>query len=58
MSHNNHAECAICIDTHHAINRKSGADAVYLASMHGGRETAPWRIPFGQPPDLKLPDHS
>lgn len=40
-----------------AINRRAGADAVYLGSMHGERDTAPRRIPFGKPPDLSLPDH-
>lgn len=45
------------MDAIDAINRKAGADAVYLASMHGERDTAPRRIPFGQPPDLALPDH-
>jgi len=38
------------------INQRSGADAVYLGSMHHERKTAPRRIPFGQPPDLGLPD--
>lgn len=38
------------------INRRNGADAVYLGSMHHERKTAPRRIPFGQPPDLDLPD--
>lgn len=38
------------------INRRSGADAIYLAAMHGERKTAPRRIPFGAPPDLSLPD--
>ncbi|MCB9837732.1 MAG: DUF4113 domain-containing protein [Phycisphaeraceae bacterium] len=38
------------------INRKGGADTIYLASMHHERKTAPRRIPFGAPPDLNLPD--
>lgn len=39
------------------INLMAGADAVYFASMHGERRSAPRRIPFGTPPDLALPDH-
>ncbi|GAB4549976.1 MAG: DNA polymerase IV [Phycisphaerales bacterium] len=38
------------------VNRKHGHDAVYLGSMHAERKSAPRRIPFGQPPDLSLPD--
>lgn len=38
------------------INRKCGADTVYLARMHGERGSAPRRIPFGKPPDLSLAD--
>ena len=45
------------IDAFDTISPKAGADAVYLASMHGERDTAPRPIPFGQPPDLSLPDH-
>jgi len=41
-----------------AINRRCGADAVYLGVMHHQRNTAPRRIPFGKPPDLELPDVS
>ena len=39
-----------------AINRRGGANTVYLGSMHGERKTAPRRIPFGAPPDASLPD--
>jgi len=39
------------------INLMAGADAVYFASMHEARRSAPRRIPFGAPPDLALPDH-
>jgi len=39
------------------INLMAGADAVYFASMHEERRSAPRRIPFGAPPDLSLPDH-
>ncbi len=38
------------------INRRGGADTIYLAAMHHERKTAPRRIPFGAPPDLDLPD--
>lgn len=38
------------------INRRGGADTIYLAAMHNERKTAPRRIPFGAPPDLELPD--
>lgn len=38
------------------INRRDGADTIYVAAMHGQRKTAPRRIPFGQPPSLELPD--
>ena len=38
------------------INRRYGADVVYLGAMHHARGTAPRRIPFGAPPDLALPD--
>lgn len=38
------------------INRRGGADTVYIASMHHERKTAPRRIPFGKPPELELPD--
>lgn len=39
------------------INRRGGADTVYLGAMHDERKTAPRRIPFGAPPSLELPDH-
>jgi len=38
------------------INRRAGADTIYIAAMHHERKTAPRRIPFGAPPDLSLPD--
>ncbi len=38
------------------INRKYGADAVYPASMHDARSSAPRRIAFGNIPDLEVPD--
>lgn len=33
-----------------------GVDKVYIATMHGQRDAAPRRIPFGKPPDLRLAD--
>jgi hypothetical protein len=38
------------------INRRGGADTIYVGAMHDQRKTAPRRIPFGAPPDLDLPD--
>lgn len=38
------------------INERFGYDAVYPGSMHGAKNTAPMRIPFGKPPDLTMPD--
>ncbi|MEM9661705.1 MAG: DUF4113 domain-containing protein [Planctomycetota bacterium] len=38
------------------INRRGGADCIYIGAMHGQRRTAPRRIPFGKPPSLDLPD--
>ncbi len=38
------------------INRRGGADTLYLGAMHNERKTAPRRIPFGAPPSLDLPD--
>ena len=38
------------------INRRGGADTIYVGAMHDQRKTAPRRIPFGAPPDLSLPD--
>ena len=38
------------------INAKCGVDTVYMALMHGERGSAPRRIPFGKPPDLRLAD--
>lgn len=38
------------------INAKCGVDTVYMAPMHGERGSAPRRIPFGKPPDLRLAD--
>lgn len=39
-----------------AINRKYGADTVYVASMQDARKSAPRRIAFGNIPDLDVPD--
>jgi len=41
-----------------AINKKLGADAVYPASMHEAKRSAPRRIAFGNIPDLDVPDVS
>jgi DNA polymerase-4 len=38
------------------VNGRYGADCLYLASMHDERGSAPRRIPFGAPPDLRLAD--
>ncbi|TVQ65149.1 MAG: DNA polymerase [Phycisphaerales bacterium] len=37
-------------------NERHGVNTVYLASMHGARDSAPMRIAFGAIPDLTLPD--
>lgn len=41
-----------------AINKKLGSDAIYPASMHEARRSAPRRIAFGNIPDLDIPDVS
>ncbi|GAB5494996.1 MAG: DNA polymerase IV [Phycisphaerales bacterium] len=38
------------------INARYGVDKVYIATMHGQKDAAPRRIPFGRPPDLRLAD--
>lgn len=38
------------------INARYGVDKVYMAAMHGQRDSAPRRIPFGKPPSLDLAD--
>ena len=38
------------------INARYGVDKVYIATMHGKRDAAPRRIPFGRLPDLRLAD--
>ena len=38
------------------INARYGVDKVHIAPMHGQRDAAPRRIPFGRPPDLKQAD--
>lgn len=48
-----HADLSKAMD---AISRKYGADAVYQASMHTAKKSAPRRIAFGNIPDLDLPD--
>lgn len=39
-----------------AVEKKFGANAIYAASMHGARTSAPSRIAFGSVPDLSVPD--
>ena len=38
------------------VNQRYGYDAVYPASMHGAKRSAPMRISFSTVPDLDFPD--